>query len=93
MTRYATTRFVLVGIGDVLVGGMGPSLPNAPRGHAVPMTDDALPDAEKTIEDEDATFDEREIAAEVHLLDADPDVGLYDPGAVADALRDLPEDD
>jgi hypothetical protein len=53
---------------------------------------DALPDADVTLEDADATFDERELAAEVTLLDTVPDVGLYTPGAASDAFE-LNEDE
>ena len=55
------------------------------------MTDDALPDADLTLEAEDATYDEREIAAEVEILDSAPEATLYNPGAVREALHNLPE--
>ena len=53
------------------------------------MTDDSLPDADKTLEAKDATHDERDLAGEVHLLDNDLDADLLSTaGAARDALYD-----
>ncbi len=53
------------------------------------MRDDSLPDADRTLEAPDATYDERDLAGEIHLLDHEPDANLLSTaGAARDALYD-----
>ncbi len=54
------------------------------------MRDDSLPDADRTLEAPDATYDERDLAGEIHLLDHEPDANLLSTaGAARDALYGL----
>jgi hypothetical protein len=58
------------------------------------MTDnDPLPDADETLEAEDATFDERELAGEVDVLDNAMDAGLQTPGAAREAFKAAEDDE
>ena len=73
---------------------MGASLAKPLLGHAVPMTDnDALPDADETLEAPDASFDERELAGDVTILDNVVDSGLYTAGTASDAFAATEDDE
>ena len=58
------------------------------------MTDnDPLPDADETLEAPDASFDERQLAGEIDILDNVVDAGLQTPGAASDAFAATDDDE